>query len=110
MNQTERNLEYDQLVNCERHVVERQSANRQQHLWRELEIEKEQLERKREAAAEETRTAERKKGRFLRKIHHRGSQDKTEVQPDIDEHAGLETQGILVSKIHHRGSQDKTDV
>ena len=32
-----------------------------------------------EAAAEENMTAERKKGRFLRKIHHRGSQDKTEV-------------------------------
>ena len=32
-----------------------------------------------EAAADENRTAERKKGRFLRKIHHRGSQDKTEV-------------------------------
>ena len=32
----------------------------------------------RKAAAEETRTAERRE-RKLRKIHHRGSQDKTEV-------------------------------
>ena len=40
--------------------------------------EKEKLKRKGEAAAEETRTAERRKGK-LRKIHHRGSQDKTEV-------------------------------
>ena len=55
------------------------------------------------------RTAERKKGKVLRKIHHRGSQDKTEVQPDVDEHAGLETQGILESKIHHRGSQDTSN-
>ena len=40
--------------------------------------EKVKLERKGEAAAEENRTAERRKG-ILRKIHHRGSQDKTEV-------------------------------
>ena len=40
--------------------------------------EKVKLERKGEAAAEENRTAERRKGK-LRKIHHRGSQDKTEV-------------------------------
>ena len=40
--------------------------------------EKVNLERKGEAAAEENRMAERRKG-ILRKIHHRGSQDKTEV-------------------------------
>ena len=62
-----------------------------------------------EAAAEENRTAERKKG-ILRKIHHRGPQDTTEVEPEQDGHTGLETQGIHVSKIHHRGSQDKTEV
>ena len=53
--------------------------------------EKEKLKRKGEAAAEETRTAERRKGK-LRKIHHRGSLDRTRVQPDVVEHAGLETQ------------------
>ena len=91
MNHQEKNLENDQLVNCERHVVERLSANRKQHLWRELEIEKEKLGRKREAAAEGTRMADRRKGK-LRKIHHRGSLDRTRVQPDVVEHAGLETQ------------------
>ena len=134
------NHECDQLVNCERHVVERLSAmeNRTLHLRQgdlgrpqlagqlasdlrrtqyvlgrgkkiclalrgELSAahampccecnwnEKVKLERKGEAAAEETRTAERRKGK-LRKIHHRGSLDRTRVQPDVVEHAGLETQ------------------
>ena len=75
MNHQEKNFEYYRLVNCERHVVERLSAGRKQHLWRELEIEKEKLGRKREAAAEGTRTAGRRRGGFLRKIHRRGSQD-----------------------------------
>ena len=49
------------------------------------------LERTGRAAAEENRTAERRKGK-LRKIQHRGSLDRTRVQPDVVEHAGLETQ------------------
>ena len=61
-----------------------------------------------EAAAEENRTAGRKRG-DLRKIHRRSSLDRTRVQPDGFEHAGLETQGVLESKIHHRGSQDTSD-
>ena len=105
MNQSEGNLEHDRLVNFERHVVERQFANQEQRLWRELEIEKKYSRR---AAAEENRTAGRKRERVLRKIHHRGSQD-TFYGPDVVEHAGLETQGVLESKIHHRGSQDTFD-
>ncbi len=60
----------------------------------------------RRAAAEMNRTAGRRRGGFLRKIPCRGSLDRTKVQPDIVEHAGLQTQGVLESKIHHRGSQD----
>ena len=61
-----------------------------------------------EAAAEENRTAGRKR-EDLRKIHRRSSLDRTRVQPDGFELAGLETQGVLESKIHHRGSQDTSD-
>ena len=61
-----------------------------------------------EAAAEENRTAGRKRG-DLRKIHRRSSLDRTRVQPNGFEHAGLETKGTLESKIHHRGSQDTSD-
>ena len=63
-------------------------------------------ENSRRAAAKVNRTAGRRRGGFLRKIHRRGSLDRTRVQPDIVEHAGLQTQGVLESKIHHRGSQD----
>ncbi len=87
MNQSEGNLEHDRLVNFERHVVERQFANQEQRLWRELEIEKKYSRR---AAAEENRTAGRKRERVLRKIHHRGSQD-TFDWPDVDDHVGLGT-------------------
>ena len=60
------------------------------------------------ASTKENRTAGRKRG-DPRKIHRRSSLDRTRVQPDGFEHAGLETQGVLESKIHHRGSQDTSD-
>ena len=81
MNQRE-NLE-DYLKDYWR-VDERRRANQSQN-------EQVKLEGEEEAAAEENRTAERRKGK-LRKIHHRGSLDRTRVQPDVVEHAGLETQ------------------
>ena len=76
------------------HVCEKQFANQN---------EKGKMNSRR-AAAEGTRTAGRRRGGFLRKIHRRGSQD-TLDGPDRNELAGLETQGNE-SKIHHRGSQD----
>ena len=62
-------------------------------------------ENSRRAAAEVNRTAGRRRGGFLRKIHHRGSQD-TWDGPERNELVGLETQGVHESKIHRRGSQD----
>ena len=59
-------------------------------------------------AAEGTRTAERKKGRVLRQISRRGSQD-TSDGPEKNEHASHEAQGVHGSKAHRSGSQDTSD-
>ena len=112
MNQQGGNLESYLTWNCEWHVVWRLSATESQGMSACASMNRKVNSEKNgewETAAEVNRTAERRKGKVLRKIHRRGSLDRTRVQPDIVEHAGLETQGVLESKIHHRGSQDTSD-